>query len=84
MRNSVLFASALASAVAVLAALTTPAMADCSRLPNFAKVQAALKASTKPSGGESNGGLDLNMWASVVDRGGTVCVVTFTGKDRGA
>jgi uncharacterized protein GlcG (DUF336 family) len=80
MRNSVLFASVLASA----AALTTPVMADCSKLPNFAKLQAALKASTKPTGGESNGGLDLNMWASVVDRDGTVCVVTFTGKDRGA
>jgi uncharacterized protein GlcG (DUF336 family) len=64
--------------------LAAPAMADCSKLPSFAKVQAALKASTKPSGGETNGGLDLNMWASVVDRDGTVCVVTFTGKDRGA
>jgi uncharacterized protein GlcG (DUF336 family) len=84
MRNSVLSASALASALGVLAALTTPVMADCSSLPGFAKVQAALKASTKPSGGESNGGLDLNMWASVVDRDGTVCVVAFTGKDRGA
>jgi hypothetical protein len=48
--------------------LAAPAMADCSKLPSFAKVQTALKESTKPSGGESNGGLDLNMWASVVDR----------------
>jgi hypothetical protein len=64
--------------------LVAPAMADCSKLPGFAKVQAALKASTKPSGGDTNGGLDLNMWASVVDRDGTVCVVAFTGKDRGA
>jgi hypothetical protein len=38
----------------------------------------------QPSGGDTNGGLDLNMWASVVDRDGTVCAVAFTGKDRGA
>jgi uncharacterized protein GlcG (DUF336 family) len=64
--------------------LATPALADCSKLPNFAQVQSALKTSTKASGGPSNGGLDLNMWASVVDRDGIVCVVAFTGKDRGA
>lgn len=84
MRTSALFTSVLASALGMTVALTTTASADCSKLPNFSKVQAALKASTKPTGGESNGGLDLNMWASVVDRDGTVCVVTFTGKDRGA
>jgi uncharacterized protein GlcG (DUF336 family) len=72
------------SAVFAGSLLAAPAMADCSKLPNFAKVQAALKAGAKPSGGESNGGLDLNMWASVVDRDGVVCVVAFTGKDRGA
>ena len=72
------------SAVIAGSLLAAPAMADCSKLPGFAKVQAALKSSTKPSGGETNGGLDLNMWASVVDRDGTVCAVAFTGKDRGA
>ena len=40
----------------------------------------ALKASVKPSGGPSNGGLDNNEWAAVVARDGTLCAVTFSGK----
>lgn len=36
----------------------------------------------KPSGGVGNGGFDLPMWASLVDRDGIVCVVTFSGKER--
>lgn len=59
------------------------AHADCGKLPSFEKLQEALKKSVKPSGGPSNGGLDLNMWGSVVDRDGTVCAVAFTGKERG-
>jgi uncharacterized protein GlcG (DUF336 family) len=39
----------------------------------------ALKASVKPSGGPSNGGLDTNEWAAVVTRDGAVCGVTFSG-----
>ena len=43
----------------------------------------ALKASVKPSGGPSNGGLDNNMWAAVVDRQGVVRAVCYTGEDLG-
>jgi uncharacterized protein GlcG (DUF336 family) len=32
---------------------------------------------------ESNGGLNLDMWATVVDRDGRVVAVVFTGQDRG-
>ncbi len=32
---------------------------------------------------QGNGGFDLNMWASVVDRDGVVQAVAFTGEDRG-
>lgn len=39
----------------------------------------ALKKSVKPSGGPSNGGLDTNEWAAVVNRQGIVCAVTFSG-----
>ncbi len=84
MRSPMLFAIVLTIGVAGPAVLAGSASADCSKLPDFAKLQTALKASTKPSGGESNGGLDLNMWASIVDRDGTICAVAFTGKDRGA
>jgi uncharacterized protein GlcG (DUF336 family) len=43
----------------------------------------ALKSSVKPSGGPSNGGLDNNEWAAVVARDGTLCAVTFSGKQPG-
>ena len=45
---------------------------------------AALTQATLPLGsGTTNGGFGLNMWASIVDRDGIVCLVTFTGKERG-
>jgi uncharacterized protein GlcG (DUF336 family) len=45
---------------------------------------AALKQATLPLGsGTANGGFGLNMWAAIVDRDGIVCMVTFTGGDRG-
>ncbi|MCP4381764.1 MAG: heme-binding protein [Hyphomicrobiales bacterium] len=62
-----------------LAGLTATANAACSDLPDHAALTSALKASVKPSGGPSNGGLDLNMWATIVDLDGTVCAVTFSG-----
>jgi uncharacterized protein GlcG (DUF336 family) len=39
-----------------------------------------LKKSVKPSGGPSNGGLDNNEWAAVVDRHGVVCSVAYSGQ----
>jgi len=44
-------------------------------LPNHDQLQAALKAAQL----DENGGLDLNMWATVVDRSGIVVAVAFTG-----
>jgi uncharacterized protein GlcG (DUF336 family) len=58
------------------------ASAACSDLPDHAATQAALKASVAPAGGPANGGFDLHMWASLVDRDGVVCVVAFSGEDR--
>jgi uncharacterized protein GlcG (DUF336 family) len=46
---------------------------------NHDQLTKALKASVKPSGGPSNGGLDTNEWAAVVTRDGSVCAVTFSG-----
>ena len=59
-----------------------PAFADCGDLPDHAAVQSALKASVAPAGGPGNGGFDLHMWATLVDRDGTVAevrVVRSTG-----
>lgn len=57
--------------------------AGCDALPSHAALTAALKASVNASGGPTNGGFDLNMWATLVDRDGIVCAVAMTGTDRG-
>lgn len=63
----------------LVALLLTPAAAhaagSCASLPNADDVRAALKAARA----ESNGGLNLDMWGSVVDRSGIVCAVVYTG-----
>jgi uncharacterized protein GlcG (DUF336 family) len=70
---------------AVIAALTVSAgaradTAGCTALPNYGALLSALKGAVKPAGGPSNGGLDFNMWGSIVDVDGTACAVAFTGK----
>src|SRR5262245_47570246 len=54
--------------------------ADCSSLPNFAQLKAALASATNAE----TSGLNMNMWATGVDRDGIVCAVAFTGTNRGA
>lgn len=51
------------------------ALADCAHLPSQASLEKALKESVKPAGGPTNGGLDLNMWATIVSEDGMVCAV---------
>jgi uncharacterized protein GlcG (DUF336 family) len=43
----------------------------------------ALKASIKPTGGPTNGGLDNHMWAAIVDRTGVVRAVCYSGDEVG-
>lgn len=54
-------------------------ISDCKGLPSHAALHAALTAAR----GQANGGFDLDMWATVVNRDGVVCAVTFTGTNRG-
>jgi uncharacterized protein GlcG (DUF336 family) len=49
-------------------------------LPTHAELRDKLKSVV----GSSNGGLEFDMWATVVDRDGVVRAVAFSGKDRGA
>jgi uncharacterized protein GlcG (DUF336 family) len=69
----------------LIAALLTarPAAAQatngCKELPSHAALQKALAAAQA----ESNGGLGFHMWATVVDRDGTVCAIAFSGAGRG-
>jgi uncharacterized protein GlcG (DUF336 family) len=83
----------IAVAVACTAASSIPARAgadsergpvdgdlgrSCSALPTHHQLQTALAAARA----QSNGGFDLDMWGTVVNRDGVVCAVAFTGSDR--
>ena len=52
---------------------------ECAGLPSHSQLKAALTAARN----DDNGGFDLDMWGTVVNRDGVVCAVAFTGDDRG-
>ena len=47
----------------------------CGQLPSYADLKAALTTARSAS----NGGFNLDMWGSIVNRDGVVCAVAFTG-----
>jgi uncharacterized protein GlcG (DUF336 family) len=51
----------------------------CRDLPSHAALRAQLEAARA----QPNGGFNLDMWATVVNRDGIVCAVAFTGNNRG-
>ena len=51
----------------------------CRELPSHEQLREALSAARA----EANGGLNLDMWGTIVDRDGVVCAVAFTGSNRG-
>jgi uncharacterized protein GlcG (DUF336 family) len=50
----------------------------CAGLPTYAQLKEKLKSARALP----NGGFNLDMWGTVVNRDGVVCAVAFTGKDR--
>lgn len=56
------------------------AAAACRDLPTHSQLKAALTLARN----QSNGGFNLDMWGTVVNRDGVVCAVAFTGSNRGA
>ena len=68
------------AAAAVLTMGASLAHADCTKLPNWTALKSALVAAR----GQPNGGFNLDMWGTIVDRDGTVCAVAFTGTNRGS
>ena len=56
------------------------AKTNCGDLPNHA----ALKTALTQARTASNGGLNLDMWGTIIDRSGRVCAVAYTGSDAGA
>ncbi|MFO1103978.1 MAG: heme-binding protein [Methylocystis sp.] len=51
----------------------------CAGLPSQAQLRAALVAARNTP----NGGFNLDMWGTIVNRDGVVCAVAFTGGNRG-
>ncbi len=84
--------AAAAMAATMMFATAAPALADddeasdgsaasrCAGLPTHAALKSALTAARD----QPNGGFNLDMWATVVNRDGIVCAVAFTGADRGS
>lgn len=64
----------------VTAAANASAQPSCAQLPTHAQLKAALDTAVAAE----NSGLDLHMWATMVDRDGIVCAVAFSGANRGA
>jgi len=60
-------------------ALAADGGSACQGLPSQASLLTALKAARAAS----NGGFNLDMWGTIVNRDGVVCAVAFTGADRG-
>jgi uncharacterized protein GlcG (DUF336 family) len=56
-----------------------PLSKACAGLPSQAMLKSALTAARD----QQNGGFNLDMWGTVVNRDGVVCAVAFTGADRG-
>ena len=52
----------------------------CDALPDHSALKVALDSAVA----EEASGLDLHMWATIVDRDGKVCAVASSGTDRGA
>jgi uncharacterized protein GlcG (DUF336 family) len=70
----------------LLAIVLTPLSAfagsdnDCKDLPSYAALKVALDNAVTAE----SSGLNLHMWATVVNRDGVVCAIAFSGADRGA
>src|SRR5436305_11037452 len=86
MRRLPLFASLLLSATFLVhgrsvAQTPPPPQPQSAPCPvDHDKLADILKKSVKPGGGPSNGGLDNNEWAAVVNRSGVVCAVAHSGE----
>jgi uncharacterized protein GlcG (DUF336 family) len=60
--------------------LGTEGSKACSKLPSYATLKAALDNAVSAE----TTGLNLHMWATIVDRDGIVCAVAFSGANRAA
>ncbi|HTL03402.1 MAG TPA: heme-binding protein [Vicinamibacterales bacterium] len=78
-KNVTLVVSLAAVGLLVVGARPARAQGPCAGLPSHASLAGALATARAAA----NGGFNLDMWATVVNRDGVVCAVAFTGSDRG-
>jgi uncharacterized protein GlcG (DUF336 family) len=87
-KNVLLVASVVFIGAFILGAGTKARAADdddnaspgsCRNLPSHSDLRAALDFAQA----QANGGFNLQMWGTIVNRDGIVCAVAFTGNDRG-
>src|SRR5204863_1375120 len=69
--------SGLFAAIVILSATPVLAQSGCAALPNHATLRSALISAVAAE----SSGLNLQMWATIVDRDGVVCAVAFSGAD---
>jgi uncharacterized protein GlcG (DUF336 family) len=81
MKPSVFLSTLIVSFVTALAGTANAASDnDCGDVPSYSDLKAALTTARQ----QANGGFNLDMWGTVVNRDGVVCAVAFTGADRGS
>jgi len=68
------------TALCAVAGHAAYAQSSCGSLPSYAQLKSALDVAVATE----VSGLNLQMWATIVDRDGIVCAVAFSGVDRGA
>ena len=79
--HRVLRGAVAAATVALLASTAAHAAESaCAGLPSYSALKSAIVSATQAE----TSGLNLNMWATIVNRDGVVCAVAFSGSDRGA
>src|SRR6188472_3695167 len=78
-KNVTLVVSLAVVGLLVLGSRPARAQGPCAGLPSHASLAGALATARAAA----NGGFNLDMWATVVNRDGVVCAVAFTGSDRG-
>jgi uncharacterized protein GlcG (DUF336 family) len=83
MRKIVIVLTGLATVLGVLIGVRATGADEersaCRDVPSYGALRNALEAAQA----QPNGGFNLEMWATVVNRDGVVCAVAFTGNHRG-
>ncbi len=79
---------AIAIVLLCMATLASNALAQgrssCAGLPSYSDLKTALVDAVMAEATKGSSGLQLNMWATIVARDGTVCAVAFSGGSAGA